>query len=115
MHNPIEPHWVAMQRILHYLAGTLYNSLFLRSSSHLNVTGYYDADWGLDPDVRRWTSSYCVFLGGSSIVFWSSKKQYTISRSSTEAEFRSLSSLVVEITWLCSRLEELRVKTTRIP
>ena len=114
MHNPLESHWVAIKRILRYLAGTLHHGLFLRASSHLNVIGYCDADWGSDPDDRRSTNGYCVFLG-SHIVSWSSKKQHAISRSSIEAEFRSLASLVAGITWLCSLLEELRVKTTRIP
>ena len=46
---------------------------------------------------------------------WYSKKQHTISHSSTEAEYRSLAIIVGELTWLTSLLEELRVATIKIP
>ena len=49
------------------------------------------------------------------MVSWYSKKQHTISRSSIEAEYRSLANIVAELTWLTSLLEELRVATTKIP
>ena len=36
-----------------------------------------------------------------------------ISRSSIEAKFRSLANIVVEITWLCSLLGELRITVSK--
>lgn len=39
-----------------------------------------------DCDDHKSTSGFCVYLG-SNLVAWSSRKQHTISRSSTEAEF----------------------------
>lgn len=47
---------------------------------------------------------------GGPLVSWKSNKQEIISRSSTEAEFRSLASTVAEITWLIWLFKELRVK-----
>ena len=42
------------------------------------------------------TSGYCVFLG-TSLVAWKSKKQITVSVSSSEAEYRVLASLACEL------------------
>ena len=36
-----------------------------------------------------------------------------ISRSSIEAKFRSLANIVVEITWLCSLLGELKITVSK--
>ncbi|CAB4277930.1 unnamed protein product [Prunus armeniaca] len=43
---------------------------------------------------------FCVFLG-SNLVSWSAKKQPTVARSSTEAEYRSLAYTAAEVTWIC--------------
>ena len=77
MHNPLEAHWKAVKRILRYLGGTLTYDLHLTRSPHLNITAYCDADWASDPDDRKSTSGYCVFLGAN-LVSWCSKKQHTI-------------------------------------
>ena len=114
MQNPLESHWKAVKRILRYLSGTLDYGLHLRRSSQLNLVGFCDVDWAMDPDDRRSTSSYCAFLG-ENLVSWYFKKQHTIFRSSTEAEYRNLTIIVAELTWLTYLLEELRVATTKIP
>ena len=44
---------------------------------------------------------------GDSLVSWSSKKQPTVARSSTEAEYRALASAAAEVVWLQSLLHEL--------
>uniref|UniRef100_A0A2N9EDM2 Reverse transcriptase Ty1/copia-type domain-containing protein n=1 Tax=Fagus sylvatica TaxID=28930 RepID=A0A2N9EDM2_FAGSY len=46
---------------------------------------------------------------GSSLISWSSKKQHTVSRSSTEVEYRALANATAELTWLQSLLCELGV------
>ena len=114
MQNPLESHWKSVKRILRYLSGTLDYGLHLRRSSQLKLVGFAAADCATDPDDRRSTSGYCVFLG-ENLVSWYSKKQRTISRSSTEAEYRSLANIVAELTWLASLFEESRVAITKIP
>lgn len=40
------------------------------------------------------------FFLGNSLISWSSKKQQTISRSSTESEYRALADLAAELLWI---------------
>ncbi|GJS91334.1 ribonuclease H-like domain-containing protein [Tanacetum coccineum] len=47
------------------------------------------------PTTRRFTSGYCVFLGNN-LLFWSIKRQPTISHSSAEAEYRGVINDVAE-------------------
>lgn len=78
------------------------------SKSHYSVHAYCDADWALDPDDRRSTSGAAIFFGPN-LVYWWSKKQSVVSRSSTEAEYRSLALATAEVPWIKSLLAELKV------
>ncbi|XP_026417142.1 uncharacterized protein LOC113312619 [Papaver somniferum] len=61
-----------------------------------NYFWIYDADWGGDPDTSRSTSGFCLCFSNNPIS-WSAKKQPTISRSSTEAEYKCLTTTTAEI------------------
>lgn len=106
MHSPSEAHWSAVKRILRYLKGSLSFGLLLQPSQSLTISGFADADWGGSIDDRRSTSGYCVFLGNN-VISWSSKKQSIVAKSSTEAEYRALSSVAADVVWLQSILTEL--------
>lgn len=54
---------------------------------------------------------FCVFLRDS-LISWKSKKQYILSRSSTEAEYHAMSMTISEIVWLCWLLENMGVHIT---
>ena len=62
--------------------------------------------WAGCPTTRCSTSGYCVFLGNN-LLSWSSKRQYTLSRSSAEAEYRGVANAVAETSWLRNLLLEL--------
>ncbi|KAK8940855.1 hypothetical protein KSP39_PZI009825 [Platanthera zijinensis] len=61
--------------------------------------GYTDADYGGDSDDRRSTSGY-VFTCGSAGISWCSKKQDSVSVSTTEAEYKASALAAREAIWL---------------
>lgn len=110
---PLDTHWKAVKRILRYLSGTIDYGLQIKASD-FKLCGFSDSDWASDVDDRRSTTGYCVFFGGN-LVSWCSKKQKVVSRSSTEAEYRSLAHAVSEISWIRSLLHELHIPVKSPP
>jgi hypothetical protein len=106
MHDPREQHLSLVKRVLRYIKGTLHHGLQLAPSATDRLVAYTDADWAGCPDTRRSTSGYFVFLGDN-LISWSSKRQHTVSRSSTEAEYRAVANAVAEASWLRQLLQEL--------
>ncbi|GJV94236.1 pentatricopeptide repeat-containing protein [Tanacetum coccineum] len=106
MHDPREPHFSALKRILRYVRGTLDYGLQLFSSSTSELVAYSDADWAGCPTTRRSTFGYCVFHDNN-LLSWSAKHQPTLSRFSAEAEYRGVVNAVAETCWLRNLLHEL--------
>ena len=65
----------------------------------MELLAYSDADYGSDPTDRKYVTGFCIFLGDS-LISWKSKKQSIVSQSSTEAEYRAMTSTIKEIVWL---------------
>jgi hypothetical protein len=100
-----------VKRILRYLQGTSTHGLFYTSGA-LTVAAYSDSDYAGDPDDRRSTGGYCLYLG-SNLVSWSSKKQRGVSRSSTEAEYRQLAYTAAALSWFRSLFRDLQLSLAR--
>uniref|UniRef100_A0A2N9E1A3 Reverse transcriptase Ty1/copia-type domain-containing protein n=1 Tax=Fagus sylvatica TaxID=28930 RepID=A0A2N9E1A3_FAGSY len=113
MHKPTSTHFVAAKRILRFLKGTLDKGILFQPGP-LTLTAFTDADWAGDPSDRRSTSGITVFLGHNPIT-WVSKKQHTVSRSSTEAEYRSLAAGAAELAWLRQVLCDLGLYLASAP
>ncbi|CAL1381785.1 unnamed protein product [Linum trigynum] len=97
--RPTTVHLKALHRILRYLKGCPAQGLWFSSSSSLQLSGYCDSDWATCPDSRKSITGYCTFLG-SSLITWKSKKQSTVSRSSSKAEYRAMAQLACQVQWL---------------
>ena len=76
---------------MRYVKGTLDTGLQIRKSASTGVSIFTDADWAGCVDDRRSTSGFAVFVGAN-LISWSSKKHPTVSRSSTEAEYKALAN-----------------------
>ena len=98
-------------RILRYLKGILFHSLFYSAQSPLVLRAFSDADWAGDPTDCKSTTGYC-FLLGSSLISCRSKKQTHVARSSTEAEYSALTDTTSEFLGLRWLLKDLVVSTS---
>jgi histone deacetylase 1/2 len=108
LHEPRSSHWSAVKRILRYVRHTLDGGLRFRSSSSTLLSAFSDADWAGSADDRRSTGGYAIFYGGN-LIAWSARKQATVSRSSTESEYKALGNATAELIWVQSLLRELRI------
>lgn len=108
MQEPRIEHWEAALRVVRYLKGTPGQGILLSADCDLTLQGWCDSDWAACPVTRRSLTGWLVFLGKSP-VSWKTKKQHTVSRSSAEAEYRSMAAITCELKWLKGLLLSLGV------
>ncbi|XP_056685423.1 uncharacterized mitochondrial protein AtMg00810-like [Spinacia oleracea] len=99
MQCPRKPHLQETLHAIKYLKGTIHWGLFYPKTSELKVEGYSNEDWGSCAFSAKFLTGFCIFIGRS-IVSWKTKKQKTVSKSSIEAEYRSMSHTTSEIVWV---------------
>ena len=106
MENTQDEHWVAVKRIFRYLQGTKSHGICYQPSDKIDFRGYLDADWAGDLADRKSTSGYVFMLLGAP-VSWGSKKQSSVSLSTSEAEYIALSLAIQEGKWIHRLLCEI--------
>ncbi|XP_060201831.1 uncharacterized mitochondrial protein AtMg00810-like [Lycium barbarum] len=99
LHQPRLIHIQAVKRIFRYLKGTPAHGLQLYRNSSISLTIFSDSDWAGCTATHRSTSGFCTLLGNN-LISWSTMKQPTVSRSSTEAKYRALTVATADATWL---------------
>lgn len=93
-------------RVIRYMKNEPGLGFLLSSEKATQLTAFCDADWAGCPNSRRSITGYVMKLGNS-LISWKSKKQSTVSRSSAEAEYRSMVAAVSEVLWLVGICKEL--------
>lgn len=109
---PTADHWMAVKRILRYLHGTINMGLCFTKSNSFLLSAFSDADWAGNIDDRRSTGGYAIYIGPN-LISWGSRKQPTVSRSSTEAEYKAIADGTAELIWLQVLLRELGISSSR--
>ena len=108
MHKPRKSHLAIAMRLLRYLKDCPGKGISVLKNNELKLTGFSDGDWAKCLFTRKSVSGYLVFFGGT-LVSWKSKKQNTVSCSSTESEYRALGSLTCELIWIIKVLTDIGV------
>lgn len=85
MDKPRQSNYQAVKKILRYRSGTTELALHYKAGP-LQLHGYANSNWAGDSNDRRFTSGICIMFCNNPIM-WSSKKQHTVARSSTKAEY----------------------------
>lgn len=104
-------HFTHAKRILRYIKDTTELKLEYRKNKDADIlVGYADADWAGDRNDYKSTSGYVFKLNGNT-VSWTSRKQDTVSQSSTESEYIALAEAINEADWIRDLLNELNIKS----
>lgn len=90
------------------LKNALALGLYFNYNYDMKLTGFSDSDLGACPITRRSTTGVCFYLG-TSLTSWKSKKQPTVSRSSSEAEYQALANTTFEVIWLKFLLQDFNL------
>ena len=70
---------------------------------------YVDADWAGDKVDRKSTTGYVIRFFGN-VIYWKTRKQGSVTKSSTAAEYVALSEAVSEIKVIINLLKDFKIK-----
>lgn len=108
MHKPRKSHLNTALRVLRYLKLSPGKGIRIEKSECYVIKAYVDADWAKCVSSRRPVTGFCIYLFDS-LVSWKSKKQETVSRSSTESEYRALAHVSCELAWILKILTDFKI------
>lgn len=95
--NPTDALWKAVNRIHQYIKGTLALEITYSSVQKNNVLeAFSDADYAGNINDRRSTTGVFLLLNGGPII-WKSKRQTSVTPSTTESEYVSAATAAKEV------------------
>lgn len=99
---------MALKRVLRYIKSTINYSLIYKCNNDMLI-GYCDANWGGDLKNRRSTTGFC-FMFANCLISWCSKRQASVSLSSTESEYIAISMAAADACWLINLLYDFKIE-----
>lgn len=108
MHRPCKAHMSRALQILSYLKGTIHQGLYYSITSFSQLECYTNTDYANCSDTRKSVFGNCIYLG-MNLISWRSKKQSTVSQSSAEAEYKSMSLALTKLLWISYLLKDLAI------
>ena len=89
------------------------NSWMHRDPTPYGLLGFADSNFARDSEDWKLVIRYCFFFTGA-IVFWSNKKQRTISKSPIENKYIALGHVFKEAVWIRKFINKMNVKIVEI-
>ena len=99
VNSPCQAHYKVVIYLLRYLKGCPSKGLPYLSENNRQLQAFSDADWASYIETWRSLTRFCIYLG-LALILWKMKKQNTISRSSTEIEYKSLAATIYKLQWI---------------
>lgn len=105
-------HLKATKQVLRYLKETMHLGITYGvcevKSLPYGPTRYANSNYAGDPKDCKSVMGYCFFINGA-VVSWCSKKQRTVSTSTTKAEYIALGHAARENVWIRKFLNKLKM------
>jgi hypothetical protein len=110
MDGATKAHWKYLLRIIKYILSTRNHTLqYTVNDNHkygIHMRGLCDSDYAGDRDTRKSVTGYVIYLSGC-LITWKSKSQKSVTLSSSEAEYVSISEITKDILFVKQVLEFL--------
>ncbi|KAJ9551943.1 hypothetical protein OSB04_015988 [Centaurea solstitialis] len=103
---PTKRHWNGVKQIFRYLQGTKDLGLYFSNPSKGSLYGFADAGYLSDPHTGRSQTGYVFTMGGTAIL-WRSTKQTMTATSSNHAEILAIHEASRECVWLRNVIQHI--------
>ncbi|MBW0548305.1 hypothetical protein O181_088020 [Austropuccinia psidii MF-1] len=114
LENPGICHWQAFQHVLRYLKGTQDVGITYHKGEISGIVSWSNADWGNCRATCQSVSGFLTTFNGC-LILWKTRKQSSVSTSTSEAEYKALCDLTSELLWLKQWCVEARLFACELP
>ena len=105
--EPTKTHLKIALRVLCYLKKTREKGICYDGNGDLRIDTHSDADWAGCKETRKSTTGYIIRAAGAAVSYIS-KKQHSVSNSSTETEYVAAGATAREIVWFQNLLNSIK-------